>query len=140
MEQLSIIPSPQDYCLFTILGFVVTKEITFIFGCGDGLYVLNGEVKQFSFENNAPPYLIYPDTQLQQYECMPTAQLNSLLIATDGLEEWRQTKEISDFWEQDKYFKNSDQVRRSLAIAQKKESLLKDDTTLITVRRAEMEV
>ncbi len=140
LAQLLKITNFQQYYLFTLLGFIATKEDVFIFGCGDGIYAFNGDIKQLSFPENAPPYLIYPSTKLELYDQIEISQLDSLLIATDGIEDWLRKKEINEFWQSEKYFKNPDQVRRRLAIANKKEHLLKDDTTLISVRRQEEEV
>ncbi|AFY40223.1 hypothetical protein Lepto7376_4094 [[Leptolyngbya] sp. PCC 7376] len=134
LQNFPALPNFQNYYLFTLLGFVVTEEQSVIFGCGDGIYAINDEIKQISYEDNAPPYLIYPETKLEIYAEISTEDLNSLFIGTDGIEEWIQQKELSEFWQSDKYFKNPDQIRRTLAIAQKKESLSKDDTTLITLR------
>ncbi|OKH13431.1 protein phosphatase 2C domain-containing protein [[Limnothrix rosea] IAM M-220] len=135
LTQLPKIANFQQYYLFTLLGFIAIKAEVFIFGCGDGTYAVNDEVKQLSFPKNAPPYLIYPDTKLELYEQIKISQIESFCIATDGIDDWLKEKELNEFWRSEKYFKNPDQVRRCLAIANKKEHLLKDDTTLITVRR-----
>ena len=139
IDRLPKLSNFQDYYLFTLLGFVVTSTDTIVFGCGDGLFSINGDLSQLSFENNAPPYLIYPGTKLEVYQHIPTEELTSIVIATDGLEDWLKAKDLNQFSQLDKYFKNPDQVRRTLAIAQKKESLLADDTTLITLRRKPLE-
>ena len=139
IDRLPKLSNFQDYYLFTLLGFVVTSTDTIVFGCGDGLFSINGDLSQLSFENNAPPYLIYPGTKLEVYQHIPTEELTSIVIATDGLEDWLKAKDLNQFSQLDKYFKNPDQVRRTLAIAQKKESLLADDTTLITLRRKTLE-
>ena len=139
IDRLPKLSNFQDYYLFTLLGFVVTSTDTIVFGCGDGLFSINGDLSQLSFENNAPPYLIYSGTKLEVYKRIPTEQLMSIVIGTDGLEDWLEAKDLSQFSQSDKYFKNPDQVRRTLAIAQKTESLLADDTTLITLRRKPLE-
>lgn len=125
----------EKYYLFTLLGFVITPEETVVFGCGDGTLAINGEITRWEFANNAPPYLIYPTENLRIISRLPTENLESLLIGTDGLDDWQKYQELSDFWQQQKYFKNPDQVRRSLAIANKKKAVLRDDTSLISVRR-----
>lgn len=127
--------APQKYSLFTLLGFVITPTETVIFSCGDGVMAVNGELTIWEFENNAPPYLIYPDEMIKIISRFDTQNLQSLLISTDGLEYWLKQREVSEFWEDSRYFKNPDQVRRTLAIANRKSSLLKDDTTLIVVRK-----
>lgn len=109
----------EKYYLFTLLGFVITPKEAVIFGCGDGTLAINGEVTRWEFANNAPPYLIYPTENLRIITRLPTENLESLLIGTDGLDDWQKYQDLSDFWQQQKYFKNPDQVRRSLAIANK---------------------
>lgn len=128
--------APQKYSLFTLLGFVIAPTETVIFGCGDGVMALNGELKIWEFENNTPPYLIYPDETIKIIARIETENLQSLLISTDGLEYWLKQREIGEFWADNRYFKNPDQVRRTLAIANRKSALLKDDTTLIVVRKS----
>ncbi len=126
--------NPYDYYLFTILGFIITPEETTLFGCGDGMMVINGELTQWHFANNAPPYLIYPDEKLKILAQLKTADLQSLFIGTDGVEDWLKHHHVQIFWEEEKFFRNPDQVRRTLAIANKQASILRDDTTLISLR------
>ncbi len=125
----------QDYCLFTLLGFVITEQETVIFGCGDGYMVLNGEVTHWQFPHNAPPYLVYADAELDIFAQCPTADLQSLLIATDGVDDWNHPHGLAEFWSDDHLFRNPDQVRRQLTVANKQPPYLRDDTTLITVKR-----
>lgn len=126
---------PMKYYLFTLLGFVMLPEETFIFGCGDGVFVINETVTRWEFENNAPPYLIYPDESINLITQLATANIQSLLIGTDGLNYWLQQQSLATFWTDSRYFKNPDHVRRSLTIAKQKTAQLKDDTTLIVVRQ-----
>jgi serine/threonine protein phosphatase PrpC len=163
-----------DYFLFTVVGIVVTSEKTVIFSIGDGFYAFNGNVCRIGpFPNNAPPYMTYDlireflDPNASKFDqfkidlTMPTEDLVSCLIATDGLSDLilSQAKPIqgtdklvdslTQFWQDDRYFQNRDMVRRHLALVGKDHVLcdnntssivkslgyLSDDTTLIAIRR-----
>lgn len=100
----------RDYCLFTIVGVVITPKVTSIFGLGDGIYALNGVVQDLTHTRkslgssdlqNAPPYLAYglleprpscfsaEDLVIQVYEQCPTPAVYSLLVGTDGVADLR---------------------------------------------------
>ena len=159
----------RDYLLFTIAGVVITPTITATFALGDGVIVVNDQVMQLGpFANNAPPYLGYALLQEQVSECLqlkplqvlPTDQVQSLLIGSDGVSDLIQVAEhplpgrservgdIAQFWQDDRYFRNPDQVRRRLALINREvitvdqsspsysrqPGLLPDDTTLVAIR------
>ncbi len=84
---------------FSILGYVISPTKTVIFGCGDGIYSLNGTRKTIGpFANNEPPYLLFSlfksppesiDPSLLTFtlhEELPTAELQELWVGTDGVE------------------------------------------------------
>ena len=87
----------RDYLLFTVVGVAIEAQETVIFALGDGLAAVNGEVLQLSFVDNKPPYLGYglipqalsdPALGRQGFSLLArcaTADLNNLLLATDGL-------------------------------------------------------
>lgn len=127
-----------DYCLFTLIGCLVTPATTWIFGLGDGVFAINEQLHRIGpFANNAPPYLGYsllweaekgPDPfQLQVYAQRPTEQVQSVLIGSDGVGDLMDVAEkylpgksepvgpLNQFWRCDRYFHNPDQVRRRLA-------------------------
>lgn len=127
-----------EYLLFTLMGCLVTPETTWIFGLGDGVFVINEEFHRIGpFTNNAPPYLAYsllwdteksPDPfQLQIYAQHPTEQVQSVLIGSDGVGDLvdiatdylpgkaEPVGPLNQFWRCDRYFQNPDQVRRRLA-------------------------
>ena len=131
----------RDYLLFTILGGLITPNNTVVFGLGDGVFALNGEVHTLGpFPDNAPPYLAYgltpgeqigpgSDTlQLQVYRQIPTDTVQSLLLGSDGVADLMAVAErsrpgstdtvghLSQFWQCDRYFANPDAVRRRLAL------------------------
>lgn len=164
----------KEYLLFTIIGTVITQNSTVVFAIGDGAIALNGEDRSIpAFTNNAPPYTGYgliPDylfeiqpEQLQfQIHCqLPTQQIQSLLIGSDGVGDLVKVAEqrlpgkseqvgtIAQFWQKDIYFQNPDSIRRRLALInhsstkpdwesrclRQEHGLLPDDTTLVVIRR-----
>ena len=127
----------QDYLMCTLLGAVITPEETTIFGLGDGVYVLNGEIFSLGpFAGNAPPYLAHqllPDRKnlsqlrLQVHLQCPTVKVQTLLLGSDGVTDLiaaatlplpgkaELVGDLSQFW-QDSYFQNPDRVRRRLSL------------------------
>lgn len=163
----------RDCLLFTVVGFAMTPYDTLIFSLGDGLLSLNGETKVLGpFPDNAPPYIGYniikndvslgtDFSQLMINAFLPTEKVESILIGTDGAVDFAESAEknipgrdesvgpLSQFWENDFYFRNPDALRRRLAVANadvvkpdweerrlvKHPGLLRDDTTLVVLRR-----
>jgi len=154
--------------LFTIIGFIITPEKTWIFSLGDGVYCINNDLHVKEYEGNAPPYLgyrlidsKYDHLRLTIDECIPTDEVQSLLIGSDGAAQLAELENknipgkdqlvgpLNQFWEEDKYFKNPDMIRRKLFLINRETvrpnwetktlarhpGLLEDDTTLIVVRR-----
>ncbi len=101
---------------------------------------------------------------ISQFRChhhIPTAEVESILIGSDGVADLIQVAdrplpgkpelvgEVSQFWQDDRYFKNPDMVRRRLSLINrevtlldqqtqqltKHPGLLPDDTTLVVIRR-----
>ena len=136
------------------------------------MVVVNGErIRIGSFPDNAPPYLGYelpmkasdfpPLRHLVLHRVLATEQLSSFLLATDGIDDLIAAKgrilpgrtdtveSIESFWQEDRFFKNPDAMRRRLtligrehvAVATDGKSLvrspgfLRDDTTIVTGRR-----
>lgn len=158
-----------DNFLFTLVCAVITPYRTFLFSIGDGVMYLNGErIHLGPFPNNQPPYIGYrlvPSTincSLLEFDLrasLPTQEVSSLLIGTDGVGDLIKARalpaasasipEISDFWTKDDYFDNQDQVRRVLALNNRRitkvdwekckmgytHPVCPDDTTLVAVRR-----
>lgn len=155
--------------LFTVVGFLVTRERTFVFAAGDGLIMLNGQrIALESGERNAPEYMSYgllensqTAGELRVIASQNTETLESLLVATDGafsLEKARDLKmpgktekvgPISQFWMEERYFKNPFTLGRQLNLMNRETSHidyekkrvhnevgpLNDDTTLMVIRR-----
>jgi len=167
----------QDYLLFTIVGAVMTSTLTTVFALGDGVIVINDQVIALGpFANNAPPYLAYrllteeiaaplqlAPLQLKVLQVLPTEHLQSLCLGSDGVSDLIQVAkqplpgrsevvgDIAQFWQDDRYFRNPDQVRRRLSLINREvtrvdnrsqaclrqSGLLPDDTTLIVIRKKE---
>ncbi|MEI6331512.1 MAG: protein phosphatase 2C domain-containing protein [Pseudanabaena sp.] len=148
----------NDYLLFTIVGFAITPSETVTFSMGDGAIAINGKLNQIpAYPNNAPPYLAYglykPEAiSFKIRDRLPTSELESLLIATDGIDDLVKVEDINQFWLEDRYFKNPDAVRRKLAMLNREETkpdwnkreivkrsgVLSDDTTLIVIRKSRL--
>jgi serine/threonine protein phosphatase PrpC len=145
----------NNYLLFTILGALITERETIAFSMGDGAIAINGEFNQIpAYPNNAPPYLAYglyrPDSiNFEIRDRLPTSELESLLIATDGIDDLIKVEDINQFWQEARYFKNPDSIRRKLAMLNREETkpdwqkreltrrsgVLSDDTSLVVIRR-----
>ena len=145
----------NDYLLFTILGFVITSSETVTFSMGDGAIAINGKFTEIPpYADNAPPYLAYglhkPEAiNFEIRDRLPTSELESLLIATDGISDLVKVEDINQFWEEVRYFKNPDAIRRKLAMLNREEAkpdwnkrelikrsgVLSDDTSLVVIRR-----
>jgi len=167
----------SDYFLFTVIGFVLTKENFFLFSIGDGFAQVNDEsIMLGPFPGNEPPYLAYAllgssltkkDPMQLKFKLVKTTkqeQINSIIIGSDGIEYLIEARDknipgkndlvgpIEQFFE-DKYYKNKDMLRRRLAIinkdsvkyirdvresiveVKKENGLLRDDTTIVALRR-----
>jgi protein phosphatase 2C-like protein len=137
----------RDHFLFTIVGLLVTARGATTFCLGDGLLVVNGFRTQLGpFPDNQPPYLGYrllPDLpeipehafvhslSLNVFATMPVDAVQSVVLGTDGAIELD-----GQFWNDDRFFRNPDMVRRRLAVLNRgPQPGLSDDTTLVVVRR-----
>ena len=156
-----------DYFLFTAVGSVITPAMEFTFACGDGLIVENDEVIDLSSEKS-PDYMSYglvesgiETSKLQVLSMCSTDHLDHVLIATDGIHDFRKSSsvkipgkdehigDLSQFWKDDRFFKNPFWITNRLNLINrevhhvdyaKKVSAseygpLKDDTTLVVIRR-----
>jgi hypothetical protein len=162
----------RDYFLYTVVGFIATETFVATFAVGDGIIVVNGKQTTLGpFAGNKPPYLCYPilgvqypDDQLQ-LKVMSVHKLDdveSLLIGSDGVLEFNDLCDkphpaaasikvgpLSQFWTENRYFENPDEIRRKLHLMNRRDKvlnitsgelevvspLLGDDTTLIALRR-----
>jgi len=144
----------NDYLLFTIVGVLITPNETVTFSMGDGAIAVNGKLNQIpAYPDNAPPYLAYglyrPDAvSFEIRDRLPTSEVESILIATDGIDDFIAVATIGQFWQEDRYFKNPDALRRKLAMLNREETkpdwqrrelvkrsgALSDDTTIVVLR------
>jgi hypothetical protein len=155
-----------DHFLFTTVGVVVDHGAATTFSLGDGLVIVNGERTRLGpFAGNEPPYLGYalldhvpaPRT-FDLGKTVPAAVLASLLIGTDGVldlealadrrcgHEGETVGSLRQFWEEDRFYRNPDMVRRRLfligrgaagkdgSIRKDGAGILPDDTTLVVLR------
>lgn len=147
-----------DHFLFTIVGAVLTSGWATTFSIGDGLVFWNGERRQLGpFPGNEPPYLAYEllsnGDRHQRFEIhrpVPVEEARSVLLATDGAVDLERMADravpgrdepvgpLAQFWDEDRFFRNPDMVRRRLAIVSRgaRGGVLPDDTTLVVLRRA----
>jgi serine/threonine protein phosphatase PrpC len=151
----SVMEFVNNYLLFTILGLIITPSETVTFSMGDGAIAVNGKLTQIpAYPDNAPPYLAYglyhPDSiEFEIRDRLPTSEIESLLIATDGIDDLVKVEDINQFWQEDRYFKNPDAIRRKLTMLNREEvkpdwnkrelikrsGVLSDDTTLVVIRK-----
>jgi len=167
-----------DYFLFTVVGFLITPMQTILFSIGDGLIIINDEeIPLGPFSDNAPPYFTYglsdaavggipqKDMAFKISGCIPTADLDRILIGTDGVIDLKNAEHknlpgketpvgpLRQFFDEDRFFQNPDLLRRRLTLInrdtvnyvrnghchiieiKKSYGLLPDDTTIIAVRR-----
>jgi hypothetical protein len=129
--------------LFTVVGAIVTEEVSVFFSLGDGVIYINGErIPIGPWSNNEPPYLAYnlvgstlgdasPHLlNFQVQRIMATQELNHALIGSDGLTYLEAAAEktfpgkptikvgpISQLWEEDRFFKNPFAVQQFLNMA-----------------------
>ncbi|HVH47417.1 MAG TPA: protein phosphatase 2C domain-containing protein [Labilithrix sp.] len=147
-----------DHFLFTVVGVLVAGGSVTTFALGDGLVVVNGHRRELGpYPNNEPPYLGYGlldagrSDGFEVHPSMNVADVRSLLIGTDGVLDVDATneRELDQFWEDDRIFRNADMVRRRLSVmsrarrgsspGRRADALprLADDTTLVVIRRRE---
>lgn len=146
----------KDSFLFTIVGVVLTDSVFVLFTIGDGFAVKNGrEIPLGEYPNDAPPYMMYSpimadlidppveSCEVAIHDVSTIDVVEHIVIGSDGAKKHllpALDNDISEFWQEDRYFSNTDQVRRRLAIINKTNFIkvrgpLKDDTTLVIIRR-----
>lgn len=138
-----------QYFLFSLLGFVVTDNVTTVFHAGDGSYMLNGRVTRLGpFPNNAPPYLLYSllgdnDVDFQTIT-FPTQTVETIAVMTDGIDYISNVETVLTEWlDSDAVFSNPDLLRRKLTVMNCEKihsgmlipGPLKDDTTVVLARK-----
>jgi hypothetical protein len=153
----------QNNFLFTLVGFIMDKDYTIVFSIGDGYIRVNDEVLSIKEPDNMPTYLAYSltperdkwDTEPKIRFWLPTEQIKSLIIATDGMDDFvrcagvplpgkiqEYAPTLEDILANDSYFTAPAKLQRLLAKmnpitrpSARSHGLLKDDTTIIMARR-----
>lgn len=160
--------SVSEHFLFTVVGAVVARPMTYVFVAGDGLVAVNGDVEVFASAENAPSYPAYAlvrdgpaDPQFRIVRTIETDGLQSLVLGTDGAVDLVQRADdrlpgreerlgpFRQLWDDDRHFTNPFALGRRLALANaeatrvdwaghrllREPGLLKDDTTVVVLRR-----
>lgn len=162
----------STFFLFTVVGLAISGDRACAFSLGDGLIALGDELLRLGpFPRDEPPYLAYglldrpPGGEAPRFtvhRAFPSSALRTALLGTDGAIELLESSSrqipgggevgpLSRFWEDDRYFRNPDAVRRRLALInrsvarpvwkeermEREGGLLRDDTTVVVVRRAQ---
>jgi hypothetical protein len=120
------------HLLFTVLAVALLPEGAAVLAIGDGVVIVDGDVRVIESENNAPAYLGYellgPALALD-LRWLPGAQ--TVVIASDGA-----LPIVADLVDlPERVFANRDALRRQLWLAGREPGLLADDTTVVAVRR-----
>lgn len=153
----NLIATICKYFLCTVIGCVITPTTTCIFGCGDGIYYLNGTLKVIGpFSGNQPPYLAYGITgshthngniqfsDIHRHIICPTDEVESVVIGTDGVEDLEKSADqnipgreekvglMSQFWTDELYFSNPEWMRNVLTTlnTEKRKPLWKEETLM----------
>lgn len=143
-----------DHFLFTVVGVMLTVEQTTVFTLGDGFISLNQQVQTID-QDNQPIYLAYallPSKIQDQVKFViqkqiSTSQLESLILATDGAQDFQVEKTItifgqessmgklSQFETENRYLKSQNMMQKRLNVLGLNHNLLSDDTTMVLIRR-----
>lgn len=125
----------EDYFLFTVVGFIMTREDTFVFRCGDGLVYVNDTAVTLTSADNKPDYLSYGivdgtarASAFGVVSALKTGDVRSVLVGTDGACALAAAQDrkiagreekvgpISQFWREDAHFRNAFSIRRRLNV------------------------
>lgn len=142
--------------LATYLCAVIRPEVFFVFGVGDGVISVNGEVTVLdSGQDNTPDYVGYGLVESRGSELAPTIhvsgstrELDTLLIGTDGLEDMlSQSKvllkdglplgDLTQFERDERYLRNASLLQKRLNVIGALNNRLSDDTSLVLIARRE---
>ncbi len=134
----------HDHLLFTLLIAFVGESHTTVVGAGDGCYAVNGLLVELD-ERNCPNYLGYglleeiPAKRLNLLSRIPTSEVQSLLLATDGALELErhqpvETPGLAEFWTADRYLNNPTLMQKRLNQVAARTRIF-DDTSMAMCRR-----
>lgn len=129
----------DEALLFGFLVAVVTPEATIVFGIGDGLVIVDGEVTSIDpGPDNAPPYVAYGllDASSAGGPCVhfagATADVEVVAVATDGLAPLEPT--LATLAGDPRYALNPSLLRKRLVVLSDR-GTFSDDATVAVVRR-----
>lgn len=141
--------------LFTVLAAVITPELTFVFGQGDGVFQLNQHYYCID-ENNCPNYLGYAliseldgqekFSEFTERASIPTDQLELLILASDGADVLQKRSSealkgggevgaLQQFAENERYLLQHTAISRRLNVINVLNKKGYDDTSLILIKR-----
>ncbi len=137
----------ENYLFFTLFGFIIQEHQTFIFHSGDGMYGLNDK-EVIIEQNNRPHYvaksLISGNAKIET-DVIETNKLHRLFVATDGLlhlndkflkgENILGMNKMADMFDNDDYFDDIVALPKDLTDLVINKNILKDDSTLILLKR-----
>jgi Protein phosphatase 2C len=130
----------DEALLFGFLAAVVTPRTTVVFGVGDGIVVVDGEVTAIDpGPDNAPPYLAYgllegaaTGSVPRVHFVRPTAEIDVVAVATDGLAPVVPT--LATLASDPRYAGNPSLLRKRLVVLSDC-GTFSDDATMAVVRR-----
>jgi hypothetical protein len=145
-----------DYLLFSFLCLAIDGQRACIFGVGDGVYSLNGDIRALDpGPDNAPSYVGYlimngPSRSASptMHVLTPVENVETMMIATDGLLDLDRTPDTflkdgnrqggtEQFEEDATLLANAGRLQRKLALLGEINGRLRDDTTAVVVRRVQ---
>lgn len=137
----------ENYLYFTLFGFIVQAERTYIFHSGDGLYHLNDK-EVLVEQNNRPNYIaksLISGMAKIEIDSIETSKLERLMVSTDGLthlnEKFLESEtiegmnQLSDFFDHDDYFDDMIALPKFLTNLSVNLNILKDDTSMIMLKK-----
>lgn len=137
----------ENYLYFTLFGFIVQPYQTFIFHSGDGFYMLNNKEVVIE-QDNRPKYIakrLISGSHSMETDCIETNKLEKLMVATDGLlhlndkflegEQVEGMAKTSDLFSNENYFDDAAALPKFLIDLSRNKNILKDDTTLIMLKK-----
>lgn len=142
----------HDFFLFTFLVAIVEPELTTVFGVGDGVVSINGQVSVLDpGPENAPDYVAYGVLGKHAREAVihhagPTADIRTVVIGTDGVADLiaRANDMLPDgscvggvaaLETDDRYLKNPSLLQKRLITLGEVHHRLRDDTSIAVIRR-----
>ncbi len=150
----------QDLMLFTVVGAILTDEVSFVFTLGDGIYSVNGHYRAID-EQDRPSYLAYalldpawlggqaPSLQFVERAAVATTALQDLKLGTDGVTalDRRAEEPLADGtlqggiaqFDDARYARLQTALQKRLIVIGPKSRRAHDDLTLIAIRRKEQD-